>query len=259
MIPYFTIPLFGTLVSVGILAGMWATRKRGKQLGLGDSLFPAMLWAVGIGLPCSHVFDVLTYHTSAFLADPLMMFNLRGAWSISSYGGFLGALVTVTLWTKYHDLPLLPYLDALAVGITVGFLFGRLGCFFVHDHIGRHTNFFLSVAFPDGRRHDLGLDEFILCFILTAWFLVLMRKRRPAGAYVALVSLIYGPVRFYLDFLRAEDIPVPDSRYFGLTHAQYCSIAVIFTGLWLLWNLVRKPAESRNVDLSAYTTAGAGR
>jgi phosphatidylglycerol---prolipoprotein diacylglyceryl transferase len=156
-------------------------------------------------------------------------------------------------------VPLLPYLDALAVGITVGFLFGRLGCFFVHDHIGRHTNFFLSVAFPDGQRHDLGLDEFVLCFILSAWFLILMRKWRPAGIYLTLISLIYGPIRFFLDFLRAEDIPAPDSRYFGLTPAQYCSIAVTFTGLWISLKLIRKPMENRKVDISAYTTVGAGR
>jgi len=258
MIPYFAIPIFRTLVSVGILAGMWATRKRAGQLGIEDSILPVMLWAVGVGLPFSHVFDVLTYHTAAFQANPLIVFSLQHAWSISSYGGFLGALVTVALWTKYRDLPLLPYLDALAVGITVGFLFGRLGCFFVHDHIGRHTHFFLSVAFPDGQRHDLGLDEFLLCFILSVWFLVFMRKLRPAGTYLMLVSLIYGPIRFFLDFLRAEDIPVPDSRYFGLTPAQYCSIAVTFTGLWISLKLIRKPTESRNVEIAAYTTMEAG-
>src|SRR5437016_1005127 len=257
MIPYFTIPLFRTLVGVGILAGMWATSRRGRQLGLGDSITPAMLWAVSIGLPFSHVFDVLTYRTSEFLANPSMMVDPGGDWSISSYGGFLGALVTIVLWTKYNKLPLLPYLDALAVGITVGFLFGRLGCFFVHDHIGRPTKFFLSVAFPEGRRHDLGLDEFILCFLLTVWFLFLMRKLRPAGIYLALVSVIYGPVRFFLDFLRADDISNPDSRYFGLTPAQYCSIAVIFVGLWLSANLVRKTKTTRrgDVELSASTAA----
>lgn len=251
MIPYFTIPIFRTLVALGILTGMWATRKRARQLGLGDSITPAMLWAVGIGLPFSHVFDVLTYHTSAFMADPAMMFNLRGEWSISSYGGFIGALAAVVLWTKYHDLPLLPYLDSLAIGITVGFMLGRLGCFFVHDHIGRHTDFFLSVSFPGGRRHDLGLDEFILCFLLATWFFILMRKKRPAGTYLVLVSLTYGPVRFFLDFFRAEDIPAPDSRYFGLTPAQYCSTAVFFVGLWLARTLF----AGRRQSLPAYTAA----
>jgi phosphatidylglycerol:prolipoprotein diacylglycerol transferase len=255
MIPYFTIPIFRALVALGILTGMWATRKRARQLGLGDSITPAMLWAVGIGLPFSHVFDVLTYHTSAFMADPAMMFNLRGEWSISSYGGFIGALVAVVLWTKYHDLPLLSYLDSLAVGITVGFMLGRLGCFFVHDHIGRYTDFFLSVSFPGGRRHDLGLDEFILCFLLATWFFILMRQKRPAGTYLVLASLTYGPVRFFLDFFRAEDIPAPDSRYFGLTPAQYCSIAVFFVGLWLARSLF---AGRRQLS-PAYTAAAAAR
>jgi len=226
---------------------MWATARRGKQLGLGESIKPAMGWAVGAGFPAAHLFDVLAYRTSEFLANPAVMIDPARGWSISSYGGFLGAFLAVTLWCKHNNLPLLSYLDSLAIGITVGFVFGRLGCFFVHDHVGCLTNSFLSVAFPGGRRHDLGLDEFIFCLVLALWFLFLMRKSRPVGIYLALACITYGPVRFLLDFLRAQDIPQSDSRYFGLTPAQYFSIAIVPIGLWLSLALAHRKTSHPNL------------
>ena len=42
-----------------------------------------------------------------------------------------------------------------------------------------------------------------------------------------------SPVRFALDFLRATDLPGADPRYFGLTPAQYGSVACFGAGVAL--------------------------
>ena len=54
---------------------------------------------------------------------------------------------------------------------------------------------------------------------------------RHPGYYVGWVCLSYGPVRFVMDYFRHIET---DTRYFGLTPAQYFSVAVTILGIRIL-------------------------
>lgn len=249
MIPYFQIPSlfglihsFGVLVAIGILVGVRVTRLRAAQLGLDDEHATNMTtWAVGVGFVVAHVFDVFAYRWSEFVRDPIILVN---NFSISSYGGFAGALLGIWLWHKRYKQPMLPYCDAISFGLAPGWMFGRLGCFSAHDHPGKHTSFFLAVQYPDGPRHDLGLDEALFAAFLTTLFFILYRKPRKAGLYLALECLLYAPVRLFFDALRATDTAGADPRFLGLTPAQYASILLVFVGLAILWRVRKEPAPT---------------
>jgi phosphatidylglycerol:prolipoprotein diacylglycerol transferase len=253
VIPYFNLPVpkigpleihaFGVLVATGILLGSQRVQYRGRQLGLSDELTSSLAtWVVVGGFIVAHIFDVLAYSPAEFLQDPTILFKVwRG---ISSFGGFLGALIAMLIWQRRHGVRLLVLSDALLYGLATGWFFGRLGCFTAHDHPGRYTDFFLAVRYPDGPKHDLGLEEALFTGALMVLFLVLSRKRRrPAriGLYAALATITYGPVRFALDFLRVEGTSGADPRYFGLTPAQYGCIAVFLVGAVLLAKILRNP------------------
>jgi phosphatidylglycerol:prolipoprotein diacylglycerol transferase len=117
----------------------------------------------------------------------------------------------------------------------------------VHDHPGKVTEFALAVADyrfgvpPYQPRHDLGLYEVIYSTLIIALFLWLEhRSRRPVGFYCVLLPLVYAPVRFVLDFLRATPLEGGDVRYAGLTPAQWSSIVMICIGL-AVWRFAVKP------------------
>jgi len=137
-------------------------------------------------------------------------------------------------WCWKNGEPFMPYADSLGYGLSIGWMFGRLGCFSAHDHPGKFTEFFLGVHYPDGVRHDLGLDEALWAAGIALIFWLLARKNRPLGLYVTALSLAYAPVRFGLDFLRAHDVAGADPRYFGLTPAQWGSMGVLGAGVGLL-------------------------
>ena len=67
------------------------------------------------------------------------------------------------------------------------------------------------------------------------------RSAHP-GRLTGWVAAVYGPARFAFDFLRETEagkgVSTPDLRYFGLTAAQYFSLAIFAAGVYLL---VRKP------------------
>jgi phosphatidylglycerol:prolipoprotein diacylglycerol transferase len=254
MIPWFnikfpslgplTIHAFGILVATGILVGSRLTRNRGRQLGIGDEMIASMITTVLIcGFLFAHIFDVFAYQTAGEHPTLWQIINPLGG--LSSYGGFIGALGGLFYWTRKYRQPVMPYADSLAYGLATGWMFGRLGCFTAHDHPGLRTDFFLGVQYPGGTRHDLGLYEAIWALAVTVLFQLLARRNRPLGLYVALLSLLYGPVRFALDFLRASDVPGADPRYFSLTPAQYGSVAVFVAGILLLmWTVRQARAEA---------------
>jgi phosphatidylglycerol:prolipoprotein diacylglycerol transferase len=225
--------MFGVLVAIGVILGDRIVVHRGVQRGL-DAKDVKFLNAriVIVGFIMAHWVSVIFYFPERIKEDPKILLNFWAG--LSSFGGFLGALLAFVYYTRKEKIPALPYADAVALGLAVGWIFGRTGCFTAHDHPGLHTNFFLAVRYPDGPRHDLGLYELLLTIVMTAILFRYARKPRVPGRVIGLFATMYAPVRFGLDFLRARDVERPDERYFSLTPAQWACIATLGVGIWLL-------------------------
>lgn len=252
MIPYFVVPPLRlgplTIHSFGILsgAGVWlasALLLRGARLrGLDDEplrKFPS--WGLLGGLIGGHLVHLLFYHPEELReGGPIQILKLWDG--LSSTGGILGGIIAAALFFYRRRIPFSRYADVFALAVAPGWAVARLGCFSVHDHPGRLTSFALAVAFPGGARHDLGLYDAVVLFALTA--LLHAAQRRLEGRLLALLALGYGLSRFFLDFLRATDLPYSDARYFGLTPAQYGSVALVLYGLVLLSRRPRDAARA---------------
>ena len=243
MIPFFDIRLdeliglpihlFGILVAIGVFLGDRIVVAEGQKRGLDprDVRYLNARMVIG-GFIMAHLVSVIFYFPERIKESPWVLLNI---WSgLSSFGGFVGAAITFLYFSKKEKIPRLPYADVVALGLAVGWIFGRLGCTTAHDHPGRHTSFFLAVRYPDGPRHDLGFDEFLLTIVMTAILFAYAKKPRPAGRIIGLFATMYAPVRFGLDFLRATDVTRPDERYAGLTPAQWACMGALGVGIWLL-------------------------
>ena len=237
-----SIHMFGILVATGIVVGSKLTIKRGRELGESEENVGSMIsTSLLCGFIFAHIFDVFAYQT--FGSHPTLWEILNPFGGLSSYGGFAGAVGGLYYWCWKHKKKVMPYADGLAYGLAAGWFFGRMGCFTAHDHPGRFTDFFLAVKYPDGARFDLGLLEALWSLSVTLVFLLLARAKQPLGLYVTILTIAYAPVRFALDFLRAEDVPNKDPRYLGLTPAQYGCVLVFFIGFALAaWTRKHRPA-----------------
>ena len=125
-----------------------------------------MTYAVVTGFILGYFLNGLFYERETFievLRNPSMFFS---TWlGLSSYGGFFGGILGCFIWSYRKKMPLLPYANAVCFGLPFGWFFGRMGCFVVHDHPGKVTDFALAVsdyrfgAPPFQPRHDLGFYE----------------------------------------------------------------------------------------------------
>ena len=247
------LPSFGLLVATGVLFGSYMARKYAERYKMDED---ALQW-LGVrlivwGFIACHLVDVFFYTSGddgpllltldKLRKDNLILFKIWAG--ISSFGGIMGAAVAFAIYTRIRGLDRLRWADTFIYGFIPGFLFGRIGCSVAHDHMGVATDFFLAVDVPEGKpwppgpRHDLGLYEaFVVLAIWGVVFALSRWEKRKAGTLIAAAALMYGPPRFFFDYLRRPDT---DPRFFGLTFGQYAAIATTAYGAYMVfWRLPR--------------------
>lgn len=266
MLPYFEQPhidlgpipihAFGVLVAAAVFVGTELAAHRAKRVGIDPNTMTAFaMWLLVPGFLGAHVFEELWYHPAEVARDPAVLFDLFAG--MSSFGGFLGAVLGAVAWRFTMDEPILPRIDVVMSVFPIAWAFGRAGCTVAHDHpgIGTTTSNPLAFAYPDGPRWDLGFLEMLFAIGLSIVFVALWRRPRAVGTYTAFACLAYAPVRFGLDFLRADAVGGGDARYAGLTPAQWACFVLGTLGLVALRAASEERGRARRSDRSDVMTS----
>ena len=255
---------FGLMIAIACVVGWTLMMWRARVLGV-DVREMRALWltAIAFGFVFAHALDVVFYRPEEIARRPL---SLLFVWDgLSSMGGFAGALVGGVVWRyvtwkkrgvgsrvvlpawRARPMPLLPVADVIVSTFPVAWIFGRIGCAIVHDHVGARVpeGTLLAVAFPGGARYDLGLLELLFTIVLGGALALTWRRRLAVGTYVVVVSLAYAPVRFAMDALRDREIDGADLRWGpgagGLTFAQWACVALFVFGLAMIPRVFHAP------------------
>ncbi len=271
----FVLDSWAILVSLGFILGLEIARARGIRLGLDvRDVVDSGVFVVAMGFVVGHIVHVVAYNPQQLETDGIMAI-LRVWAGFSSTGGFLGAVIGSVLMFKVFPAifgpareralaagnsgplqgvvdwlgrprPFWPHADTMMFSFPFGWVFGRLGCFSAHDHVGIRSDFWLAVDFPvahyGGPRHDLGLYEALWTAVIAATFFSLRKAKLRHGFFIALWTAMYAPARVGLDFLRNQDLSGADVRWLGMTPAQWGSIAMALAGVGLAIWLWRQPA-----------------
>ena len=229
----FTFNTFGPLVALGILFGIHLTRQWCRHFALAwPTMQVGVTWVLCGGFVMAHVM-AMGESSPASLFNPRELLALRS--EFSSFGGFLGSTLAALYFCQKRALAVRPTIDCLLYAFIGGWLFGRLGCFSVHDHPGGITALPTGVFMWGGLRHDLGFYELVYTVVLfTAITVAMRRRKRFDGFVIAVTATSYPLVRFCLDFLRMND-----TTYAGLTLAQWGCIPLFVLGVGTLlgeWN-----------------------
>jgi phosphatidylglycerol:prolipoprotein diacylglycerol transferase len=241
-----TISAFSVLAGMAIVVGFRIAVRRARAVGLEPEAASSIVaWTIALGLVSAHLGDVIAYYPGKLRTDPLELFRVWGG--MSSFGGIAGGLVGGYVVMKRRRLSgadMARLVDCVAFAFPFAWLFGRAGCALAHDHLGIRSASWLAVQFPDGARFDLGLLELLYTIPIAIAFALLARQPRPTGFYVGLFFVLYSPVRFALDVLRAND-----ARYFGWTPGQFMSVATAIAGAVLVTAVWRRRAPPSDGEL----------
>lgn len=261
-IPYFSPPhlgpfhAFGALVATAVLVGTHVLQRRAEHERLNPELAARLVfWVLIGGFLGAHLVHCFVYYPKETFENPITILKV---WEgISSFGGFVGAVGAIYAFSRRAEWQRLPlptrwrYIDTVAYAFVMGWIFGRAGCTVAVDHPGSPTTFVLGFERADGTViHNLGLYEALYFIPLAGLFWMLGRTPRGFGPgfFTGLIALLYGPVRFGLDFLRTADV-----LYGGLTPGQWGSIAVSLAGVYVIWRAGQLERQEASLPASEET------
>ncbi len=241
------IRLYGLMIGLGFLLGIFLAARRAKKEGLNPDLILDMgvylLLAAVLGSRILYI--VTTWHE--FAQNPLDMFAIwKGG--LVFYGGVLGAVPVGIWYVRKHKLPVWRTADIMAPSIALGHAFGRLGCFFAGCCYGASCTGPFCITFSDPRSlAPLGVPlfptqlmesggEFLIFIVL----LVLRRYKKFDGQLFGLYLVFYAVLRFTIEFFRGDAVR---GLYFGglvSTSQIIAIIMVLVAGAMLAWGWKKK-------------------
>ncbi len=260
----FPINTYGVLLAIGMLL----------------ALFVAARLAARDGLPRERIYDLgLWTLIGALLGSKILMFFTEDNVQIFSldflrsggvyYGGFLGGFFTVAFLVRYYKLNFWKVADAFAPAVALGQAIGRQGCFAAGCCWGKPTDSVFGVHFTktaheftgvpiysaDGSAlhlHPTQLYESITMLIVFGILVYLHKHKRFDGQVLIAYGIIYGIVRFTIEFFRDD----PRGNLFGLTSLTGLSTSQIISLIvaagavvFMIWRL--KKAQSPESKLQS--------
>jgi len=242
----FFLPTYGLLVALAFLAALWIAGRLGAKAGLHKET------VLNLGIYCA-LAGIAGAKLLMIVLDPAVRSNWREIFSLSTlqaagifYGGFIAALVTAFVYMWRNGLPALRTADAFAPGLALGHAIGRLGCFSAGCCWGVQTRLPWAVTFRNPRANELvgvplgvplhptqlyeSLGELI---IFAALYFGFLRPHRD-GSIVSLYLVLYGILRFCVEFVRFHD-QQSNPLTGPFSTEQWISLVLVVVGLgyWL--------------------------
>src|SRR5262249_59090128 len=125
---------FGTLVTLGIFAGAWFAERRGPLAGIPASEIPAaILSAVVSGVVLAHLLALMPHGGGPDGWSPRAVLEFWNG--MSSFGGFAGALLGLSIYYGRSRRSWLPTADVLVQALVIGWVFCRPGCTLLHASV----------------------------------------------------------------------------------------------------------------------------
>lgn len=267
---YLPIPMFGLVFTTScIIAGLIFKReaRRIEDAGLApiptkgprlsDQVIEASAVVITSGVVGGRVFHILE-HPTQFLNDPLAMIFTRSGLSVM--GGWIFGAVACALFVRRYRFPIGRALDSLALGLIIGYAFGRWACQISGDGdwgivanmalkpdwlpqwfwAQTYTGNVLGRVIEAPGVYPTPIYESIGAFMIFAVMWKVRKHRFGAGWLFALYMVLSGFERFWIEKIR----PNPIYSGVGLSQAEIISIIFMTCGaVAMIYLMRRRPAE----------------
>lgn len=236
---------YGLSYSLGFLSiYLWFKRAR-SRLGLtsGDVYSLTILIAGGVligGRLVEVAFYEWPYYRQHFWQIPAVWLG-----GMSTHGVLLGTVVGTWLFCRFHGKSFLMIGDELVIPGSYLMGMGRIGNFIDGQIVGRVTDVWWAVQFPDasGFRHPVVLYDGAKNFLILALLLLIRRSKPARGMLGAHFIFWYGFLRIPVDLFR--EYP---TNLFGIATGQAFNLFMTVLGAFLLFWFSRKKSAAKDEE-----------
>lgn len=245
----FRIAFYGIIIGIGMLAGMAVAFSDAKRRGQDPDMYlDFALYAIIFSIIGARLYYVI-FEWDMYKDNLLQILNLR-AGGLAIYGGVIGAVLTLLVFTRIKKVSFFSMADSGVLGLITGQIIGRWGNFFNCEAFGGYTDNLLamrikmSLVNPSMISQEL-LDRQIVengtvyiqvhpTFLYESlWnlgvllFMLWYRKRkRFDGEMLWLYFLGYGLGRVWIEGLRTDQLKLPGTP---LAVSQLLSAVLVVT------------------------------
>ncbi|MBQ8038403.1 MAG: prolipoprotein diacylglyceryl transferase [Lachnospiraceae bacterium] len=243
------VALYGVIIGIGMLLSLCLIAYVAKKSGQNADFY----WDMAITTVITGVIGARLYYVifswDSYKNDLLSIFNLRQG-GLAIYGGILGGLAAIMIFTKIKKYRLTLALDTVVPGVILGQILGRWGNFFNREAFGDYTDGLFAMRLPvDAVRyseitskmiehmeeganyiqvHPTFLYESLWNIGILALMLLLWRKKHFDGEVTLLYFAGYGIGRFFIESLRTDQLQLGNT---GIAVSQMLGLVLFLTAV----------------------------
>ena len=223
---------YGVIIAVGLILAVLYACKRSQEFGIKeDDLVDGVLWVTPFAILCARAYYVI-FSWSNYAANPIKIFYIWEG-GLAIYGGVLGALLGVAVFSRIKKIKVTALLDLVMLGFLIGQSIGRWGNFINREAFGAETMSFFRMGLLNVK--DNAVYFYHPTFLYeSAWnalgFVILhfaSRHRRYDGQVALGYAAWYGLGRTFIEGLRTDSLYWGPFRVSQLLAAISCFAAVV--------------------------------
>lgn len=205
---------YGILIALGLVIAIWWCMNQKSKYGITeDDLLDSVLWGIPCAIVGARIYYVLFYLDQFKNSDGSFSFRKAIAiWDggLAIYGGVIGAVLGMLIYTRVRKLKIFPFLDLTGIGLLLGQAIGRWGNFFNREAHGGVTTCFLRMGLVENGAlqyfHPTFLYESV--WNLTGFVVLhfLSKKRKFDGQMFLAYLAWYGAGRMVIEGLRTDSL-----------------------------------------------------
>lgn len=245
----FAINFYGLWIAVGIIVGLWHALRNPLVIASipRSHIIPLINYSIFSGIVGGRVLHIITEWNSY-----QTWFDLIAVWDggLAILGGLIGIAIAITLYARYHQIPLLPILDCAALYAPLVQGFGRIGCFFAGCCHGTACTLPWAITYT----HPLSYAPLCIALhptqlynaaaLFTLFFILLKNTHRLAipGELATVGFFGLTAIRFALDFWRGDRGDLIPFLGLELSAHQLIGLAIMVT-MVLAYGIIRMRAR----------------
>ena len=166
----FTLQWYGVCIVGGAAIAAWLSARQAARAGENpDHIWNLLAWTLLLGIIGGRLYHVFSSPADAagwehYRENPLDIINFweGGFRGLGIYGGLVGGMVAIVLYTWRNKLNVLDYLDYIGLNVLVAQAIGRMGNFINQELYGPPTSlpwaFYINPTYPCQRPQETTPD-----------------------------------------------------------------------------------------------------
>ena len=222
---------YGLIIAVGLILAISYACKRSKEFGLTeDNVLDGAMWVTPFAIICARIYYV-AFSWEDYASNPISMLYIWEG-GIAIYGGVIGAIVGMTVFSKIKKLNLLAVLDVIMMVFLLGQSIGRWGNFMNREAFGAATDSFFRMGLFNEKTqmweyyHPTFLYESLWNLVGFVILASICHKRKYDGQIALCYAAWYGLGRSLIEGLRVDSLWWGPFRVSQVLAAVTCVTAV---------------------------------